>query len=67
MKHIPNFLTSLNILCGSLAVVFALESIDYLFISSILIGVAAIFDFLDGMSARMLKAYSEMGCIARYY
>ncbi len=58
-KHIPNFLTSLNVLCGSIAVVFILKGA--LTTAVILILLAAIFDFLDGMTARLLKAYSPIG------
>ena len=60
-KHIPNFITSLNILCGSVAVILTLEKPEFMHISAFLIILAAIFDFLDGMSARLLKAYSPMG------
>lgn len=60
-KHIPNFLTSLNILCGSMAVMLAFAGEDYLKYSSYCIFIAAVFDFLDGFAARMLKAYSEIG------
>ncbi len=58
-KYIPNVITSLNVLCGSVAVVFILRGT--LTIAVLLIILAAVFDFLDGMSARMLKAYSPMG------
>ncbi|MEI6274370.1 MAG: CDP-diacylglycerol--serine O-phosphatidyltransferase [Prolixibacteraceae bacterium] len=58
-KNIPNFITSLNVLCGSVAVVFILKG--DLTTGVFLIMLAAIFDFLDGMSARLLKAYSLMG------
>ena len=58
-KHIPNFITCLNLFCGVLAIVFTFEG--YLEISAVLILVAAIFDFMDGMTARLLKAYSELG------
>ena len=58
-KHIPNFITSLNVLCGSVAVVFILKGV--LTTAVLLILLAAIFDFLDGMSARILKAYSPLG------
>ena len=57
-EHIPNFLTLLNLLSGCIAVVFAFEDI---IISSYLVGVAAIFDFLDGFTARLLKAKSSIG------
>lgn len=59
-KHfIPNTITSLNLLSGSLAVVYAFEG--FLHIAAILVLVASVFDFLDGFSARILKAYSSVG------
>ncbi|MEI6677975.1 MAG: CDP-diacylglycerol--serine O-phosphatidyltransferase [Mariniphaga sp.] len=58
-KHIPNFITCLNVVSGTLAVVFAVKG--ELTISVIFIFIAAIFDFLDGMAARLLKAYSPLG------
>lgn len=58
-RHIPNFITLLNLLCGSLAVIFALKG--ELTISIYLVLCASIFDFLDGFSARLLKAYSQIG------
>jgi CDP-diacylglycerol--serine O-phosphatidyltransferase len=59
MKHIPNFITSLNLASGFVAVIFA--SNGDLITASWLIFAAMIFDFLDGFSARLLKAYSEIG------
>lgn len=58
-KHIPNTITCLNILCGSIASLLAIEG--YLFPASLLIILAAVFDFMDGLFARLLGAYSEMG------
>jgi len=58
-KHIPNFITCLNIVSGSLAVIFALNG--QLTFAVLLILAAAVFDFLDGMAARLLKAYSPIG------
>ena len=58
-KNVPNFITCLNILSGSLAVIFALKG--QLTIAVVLIIIASIFDFLDGVAARLLKAYSPMG------
>src|SRR5665647_2717833 len=58
-KNIPNFITCLNVVSGSLAVLFAFKG--ELTISVILIIAAAIFDFFDGMAARLLKAYSPVG------
>jgi CDP-diacylglycerol--serine O-phosphatidyltransferase len=59
MKHIPNFITSLNLAAGFVAIIFAANG--DLVTSSWLILAAMIFDFLDGLSARILKAYSEIG------
>jgi CDP-diacylglycerol---serine O-phosphatidyltransferase len=58
-KHIPNFITCLNVVSGSLAVLLAIKG--ELTTSVVFIIVASIFDFLDGMAARLLKAYSSMG------
>lgn len=58
-KHIPNFITCLNVVSGTLAVVFAVKG--ELTFSVIFIFIAALFDFLDGMAARLLKAYSPLG------
>jgi CDP-diacylglycerol--serine O-phosphatidyltransferase len=59
MKHIPNFITSLNLASGFAAIIFAangnIESASWFILA------AMIFDFLDGFSARMLKAYSAVG------
>ncbi len=56
---VPNFITSLNLVSGSFAVILGIEG--QLGWASILILLAAIFDFMDGMAARLLKAYSEIG------
>ncbi len=58
-KHLPNFLTSLNLACGVLAVFFALNG--HLELAVWLIFIGALFDFSDGFAARALKAYSDMG------
>jgi len=59
MKHIPNFITSLNLVSGFIAIIYA--STGELMTASWLILAAMIFDFLDGFSARILKAYSVIG------
>jgi CDP-diacylglycerol--serine O-phosphatidyltransferase len=59
MKHIPNFITSLNLASGFIAIIFAANG--DLITASWLILAAMIFDFLDGFSARLLKAYSDIG------
>lgn len=58
-KHIPNTLTSLNLLSGSIAAIMAFNG-DY-FLVVVFVIIAAIFDFSDGFAARLLKAYSPMG------
>lgn len=59
MKHIPNFITSLNLAAGFIAIIFAANG--DLLTASWLILAAMILDFLDGFSARLLKAYSAIG------
>jgi CDP-diacylglycerol--serine O-phosphatidyltransferase len=58
-KHIPNFITSLNLTSGFIAIILAAGG--DLTGASWLIVAAMIFDFFDGFSARMLKAYSDIG------
>lgn len=59
VKHIPNTITSLNLLCGVLGVICSLDGrIDAAFC---LMLAAAVFDFCDGLSARLLHAYSDIG------
>ncbi len=58
-KHIPNILTSMNVLSGCIACVMAFNG-NYIWVV-IWVIIAAIFDFFDGFSARILKAYSPIG------
>ncbi len=58
-KHIPNFITLLNLFSGCIALVYALEG--DLTTAGIFIAVAAGFDFLDGFAARLLKVQSDIG------
>ncbi|GAF01710.1 CDP-alcohol phosphatidyltransferase family protein [Saccharicrinis fermentans] len=58
-KHVPNFITSLNLLCGTLSVFTAFHGM--LMEASLLLFLASVFDFSDGFAARILKAYSPMG------
>ncbi|MTI32592.1 CDP-diacylglycerol--serine O-phosphatidyltransferase [Xanthovirga aplysinae] len=59
-KHIPNFITSLNLLCGCIGVVVVFKGFD-LRHATYLIWMAAIFDFLDGLVARATKSFSAIG------
>ncbi len=58
-KYIPNTITSMNAFAGSVGVVFALQGRPDL--AFILMLFAAVFDFCDGLAARLLQAYSPMG------
>ena len=63
-KHIPNSITCLNLLCGCFACMFAFKgyvNAQYVYVAAMLMCAAAIFDFMDGFAARLLKAYSPMG------
>ena len=59
VKHIPNTITSMNLLCGALGVIFAFKGA--LDIAFYLMLAGAVCDFCDGLAARLLKAYSPMG------
>ena len=59
VKHIPNTITSMNLLCGVLGVIASLNG--RLELGFELMILAAVFDFCDGLAARLLKAYSEIG------
>lgn len=58
-KHIPNFITGLNAISGCIAVYMAFNG--FLVQASAFICIGALLDFCDGMSARLLNAYSELG------
>ncbi|MGL4993142.1 MAG: CDP-diacylglycerol--serine O-phosphatidyltransferase [Bacteroidales bacterium] len=58
-QNIPNTITCLNLLCGSMATVAAFNG--EMQKATLFIFAAAIFDFFDGFAARILKAYSPMG------
>ena len=59
VKHIPNSITSMNLLCGALGVIYAFQG--QLNIAFYLMLAGAVCDFCDGLAARLLKAYSPMG------
>lgn len=58
-RIIPDAITSCNLLCGSIAVLLAVEGAFIWAFVFILAG--AFFDFFDGLSARLLKAPSPIG------
>ena len=59
IKQIPNFITALNIVCGSIAILFAVSG--SLIIASVFVFLGIFFDFFDGLAARLLNAQSEVG------
>lgn len=59
IRHIPNFITSINAFCGCVGIVFAFEyNWDMVLV---MMFIALIADFLDGFAARLLKVSSEIG------
>ena len=58
-KHIPNTITCCNLISGCIAIAFAFSGNIELSFTWIIIG--AIFDFFDGMSARLLNVSSPIG------
>ena len=57
---IPNLVTLCNLLCGSMAALTALTGGD-LSVAFWFILAAAVCDFLDGLTARLLNSYSGIG------
>ena len=66
-SNVPNTITCLNLLSGCIATVFALHydsiygSLRGYELAFIFIGAATLFDFCDGLAARLLHAYSALG------
>ncbi len=58
-KHIPNFITLMNLLSGILSIYLVMEGDIKL--AAAMIFVAALLDFFDGFLARVLHAKSEIG------
>ncbi len=58
-RHIPNVLTCLNLFSGCVASIMAFEARYEMALLFIII--SALFDFLDGLAARALHAYSAIG------
>lgn len=58
-KHIPNFITSLNLFSGCIAAYLGFQGLHGWAFFFILL--SSVFDFLDGFAARLLKAYSNIG------
>ena len=58
-KHIPNTITCCNLIAGCIATYYAFQGCYYEALLFIIIG--AVFDFFDGMSARLLHVSSPIG------
>lgn len=58
-RHIPNLITLLNVFCGCVATIFAV--LNQLELAAVFVFLGIIFDFFDGLAARILDAKSEFG------
>lgn len=56
---VPNFLTLANLLSGFIALIYT--SLQQYYLSATFVLIAAIFDMLDGITARLVKSASEFG------
>ena len=59
IKHLPNFLTCCNLICGCLGLIFLWE--DPQIETAYFVWAACLFDFFDGFAARILKVSSPIG------
>ena len=58
-RYIPNALTLLNLLCGSIAVIYAVN--DNFVTAAFFVFFGIFFDFFDGFAARKLHVQSDIG------
>ena len=58
-KHVPNAITLINLLSGSIAAIFAVQG--DLVMAAIFVALGIFFDFFDGLAARALNVKSELG------
>ncbi|WP_299210906.1 CDP-alcohol phosphatidyltransferase family protein [uncultured Aquimarina sp.] len=58
-KQIPNIITLLNLFCGCIATIFAVQGALELAALFVALGIG--FDFFDGFAARILNVQSELG------
>lgn len=59
VRHLPNFLTCCNLLCGCLGIVFLLEGRGVP--AAYFVWASCVFDFFDGFAARLFKVHSPIG------
>ncbi|WP_435264344.1 CDP-alcohol phosphatidyltransferase family protein [Tenacibaculum sp. nBUS_03] len=58
-KHIPNLITLGNLLCGTIATIFAVKG-DFVG-AAVLVIIGIGLDFFDGFAARLLKVQGDLG------
>jgi CDP-diacylglycerol--serine O-phosphatidyltransferase len=58
-KHIPNFVTLLNLFCGSIAVIFAVH--NNFVAAAVFVFLGIFFDFFDGLLARKFNVQGPLG------
>jgi CDP-diacylglycerol---serine O-phosphatidyltransferase len=58
-KHIPNSITLLNLLCGIIATMLAV--LNQLELAAYFVVMGIVFDFFDGLTARLLNVQGELG------
>jgi len=59
LRHLPNLLTSCNLLCGCFGIVSAMEGQPLY--AAYFVWAACVFDFFDGFAARALRVSSPIG------
>ena len=58
-RHIPNLITSLNLLTGTVGIIWVFQ--ENVSDALIFVIIAGVFDFFDGFAARLLKVQSPIG------
>ncbi|OBX25331.1 CDP-diacylglycerol--serine O-phosphatidyltransferase [Gelidibacter algens] len=58
-RHLPNIITLLNLFCGSIAVLFAVQ--NNFVAAALFVFLGIFFDFFDGLVARKLNVQSPLG------
>lgn len=59
VRHIPNFITLMNLFCGCVATVFAVRNdLEW---AALFVALGIFFDFFDGLAARLLNVKSALG------
>ncbi|MEM6378289.1 MAG: CDP-alcohol phosphatidyltransferase family protein [Bacteroidota bacterium] len=65
MRHLPNILTCINLLCGCMAIITLTDdpfiNVGLPYQAYLFFFIALLMDLLDGLVARSLNAYSDLG------